>query len=232
MKAFSLVLFAALAACAAAPAQVAAPPSTAEQIIEDRFDSLAALVVLSPDGHYRPYCSGVFVRAYVVTAAHCVIHRDGGMDEEVEVAVYRDFDEVTGEWSTSRTYWTTLVWEAEDVAILQPQNAVSRAFHGSVSLASENLHRGEEVTVLGHPRGYKYFFSRGEVVTPARMIDNMPFTLINAPGYRGMSGGPALNENGELVGLVAFGWWGEAHVQGLVTRNSLARALAHRGISP
>lgn len=199
------------------------PPSPERQV-EQRFDAVGALV-LESEGRFRPYCSGVFIGAYFATAAHCVIGMGGLVATEVEVATHRDFDDEQARFTRSWTYLTVVVWDDEDVAILRPSGAASRISHGTVELAHSDLRRGDAVEVYGHPRGYLYYFARGQVVTPLRYIGEQPFTLINAPAYPGMSGGPIFNEDGEVVGLVSFGWWGQSHIQGTVTRESIERAL-------
>lgn len=218
--AFLLVL---LVGCASHQPAVLQLPSQSSSV-DARFDSVAALVV-ERDGEYVPYCSGVFVKQYLVTAAHCVASDDGEIDSTVQVAMHRDFDDTEARFTQAWKFFPVLVWEDRDVSVLAPILASSRHAHGSVRVAREDLVRGEDVEVYGHPRRYLYYFARGQVVTPYRLLGDRPFTLINAAGYPGMSGGPAFNRSGELVGLVSFGWYGQSHIQGIVTRDSVFRAV-------
>jgi hypothetical protein len=59
---------------------------------------------------------------------------------------------------------------------------------------------GERVFVLGHPRGMEGTFSDG-LLSAKRVDDGVAFLQITAPISQGSSGGPVLNEQGEVVGI-------------------------------
>lgn len=226
MKRLLILLSTLLLASCLHPSEVAVPSRA--QTIEQRFDSTGALV-FERGGSLLVHCSGVFIGSYFVTAAHCVVNRGGSVVRDSQVSTRSDFNQDSGEFIRSHLFTTSVVWNEGDVAVLAPANAVTRILHSSVQVAQEDLDLGDTVEVYGHPIGYGYYFSNGEVVSVLRVRDSetgiQEFTMINAPGYPGMSGGPVFNEDGELVGLVSFGWFGQSNIQGLVTRHSIEQVM-------
>lgn len=69
-------------------------------------------------------------------------------------------------------------------------------------LASEAL-PGTRVRVLGHPGDSFYFFSTGSLANYERDSDGMTWLNITADFGQGSSGGPAMDENGNVVGQVS-----------------------------
>ncbi|PAX51791.1 trypsin-like peptidase domain-containing protein [Brunnivagina elsteri] len=75
----------------------------------------------------------------------------------------------------------------------------------------------DSVTVVGYPglvensslfndeSFYEASFTRGQVSAKKNLKDGTPILQITAPVPKGNSGGPVLNENGEVIGLVTFG---------------------------
>lgn len=60
---------------------------------------------------------------------------------------------------------------------------------------------GEEIYVIGAPKGFEGTFSKGNV-SALRKVDNSHFLLqITAPISHGSSGGPVLNSSGEVVAV-------------------------------
>jgi serine protease Do len=75
----------------------------------------------------------------------------------------------------------------------------------------------DSVTVVGYPglvenlpvfnedSFYEASFTRGQVSAKKNLKDGTPILQITAPVPNGNSGGPVLNDNGEVIGLVTFG---------------------------
>jgi len=231
-KALLVFLSSVLLSCV--PTQVVTTPVTPEQSILDNFDTVATLVFKTESGELRPYCSGAFVHSYVVTAAHCVIDFDGNVNDEVLIGTFQDYDVATGKFSNTYLFHPEIVWDVEDVALLSPDSVLSRAHHGTASVSTTDVTYGDSVQAFGNPIGYVFYFSRGQVVSPLRSgSDGMPYTLINAVVYPGMSGGPVFNDSGEIVGLVSWGWRrGAWNMVGIVHRTSVEEVLRRRGVVP
>jgi serine protease Do len=75
----------------------------------------------------------------------------------------------------------------------------------------------DSVTVVGYPglvekfpvfdddSFYEASFTRGQISAKKNLKDGTPILQITAPVPNGNSGGPVLNDNGEVIGLVTFG---------------------------
>jgi hypothetical protein len=65
---------------------------------------------------------------------------------------------------------------------------------------SKKLEVGDTVYAVGNPRGLEGTFSQG-IVSSIRNIDSQTILQITAPISPGSSGGPILNESGEVIGV-------------------------------
>jgi len=62
---------------------------------------------------------------------------------------------------------------------------------------------GEKVVAIGNPKGLEGSLSTG-IVSGLREVDDFHIIQITAPISPGSSGGPVLNENGEVLGVATF----------------------------
>lgn len=122
----------------------------------------------------------------VATSSHVVAGA-----EWVEVA---DQD---GELLGSSPY-AEVVSTRSDLAIL-PALSVDRR---GLSISSERPRPGEEVWVVGSPEGLHGSVSSG-VVSAVRSAEGTEYLQITAPISSGSSGGPILDAEGEVIGVVA-----------------------------
>ncbi len=63
---------------------------------------------------------------------------------------------------------------------------------------------GDEVYALGSPRGLSGSLSDGIVSSSSRIIEDVDYIQITAPVSNGNSGGPLINEYGEVIGINTF----------------------------
>ena len=68
---------------------------------------------------------------------------------------------------------------------------------------SDNLVNGQSIVVLGNPWGLERTVSNG-LVSSLRSQDNIKLIQMSAPVSPGSSGGPVLNEFGEVVGITTI----------------------------
>jgi hypothetical protein len=68
---------------------------------------------------------------------------------------------------------------------------------------SERLVKGQSVVVLGNPAGFERSISEG-IISAIRSKDNMKIIQMTAPVSMGSSGGPVINEFGEVVGITTL----------------------------
>jgi serine protease Do len=137
------------------------------------------------------FCSGVIVESVVLTAWHCTDH---------DMPIY--VGSKGSRWlasvrSTDRT---------NDLAVLTPVDG--RSVGRGVKLARRAPSWATDIWVIGHPLGtYEYSITKGIVSHPDRAngIFGGRWFQHDAGTIGGNSGGPVLNERGQLVGIVSFG---------------------------
>jgi len=96
-----------------------------------------------------------------------------------------------------------------DLVILQLEKEVENA--RSIKFAKEAAQPGDKLFTIGHPNGLYYSYSEG-VASASRNDEGLENTLqmlentlqMTVPISMGSSGGPVLNETGELVGVISF----------------------------
>ena len=89
-----------------------------------------------------------------------------------------------------------------DLAILQ----VAAPGVQPLPLGDSNVvEMGDAVFVMGNPVGLEGTFSMGNV-SQIRVLGNVKRLQFNAPIARGNSGGPVLNKDGNVIGVVSFKW--------------------------
>ena len=87
---------------------------------------------------------------------------------------------------------------------------------------SGSLQQGQEVVAIGNPRGLRYSVVTG-VVSGIRELDGMPLIQLAMPIEQGNSGGPLLDRQGRVHGILTL--------KSLVTRN-LGFAVAINALKP
>lgn len=71
----------------------------------------------------------------------------------------------------------------------------------ALTLSKDKVSVGENIYALGSPLGLTGTMSSGIVSTDSRIIDQVDYIQITAPISPGNSGGPLINEYGEVVGI-------------------------------
>jgi serine protease Do len=88
-----------------------------------------------------------------------------------------------------------------DLAILR----VGRKDLKPLSLGdSDTLRQGERIVAMGNPVGLAFSVVEGVVSEPKRDIDGMPMIQLAVPIERGNSGGPLLDRQGRVLGLLTM----------------------------
>jgi len=200
------------------PATPTPPPavSAVERVLE------ATVALEHPDG--QSFCTGAFASGYVVTAAHCV--DDAGAD----AVILRLRNGERGEARVSRLDPDT------DVAVLALTSVI--ADRAELPLAPAEAAAGDRVFVVGMPLGWRWFLTQGissgvhDCALDSLTCRGLAGTwlLHSAATSYGNSGGPVLNEYGELVGITS---WVKT-VYGVPNHMSAAAPLAaiRRALNP
>lgn len=92
--------------------------------------------------------------------------------------------------------------QKHDLAFLKMPNASKTQ---EVRLgAKDQLNEGDKVVAIGHPYGLKYTATQGIVSNTYHLVDDITFVQHDAALNPGNSGGPLINEKGEIVGINTF----------------------------
>ena len=77
-------------------------------------------------------------------------------------------------------------------------------------LNTEELYAGDPVWALGSALGYTYTFSHGMISCPDRLVpeynEDIPYIQVDMAINHGNSGGPLLNDRGEVIGINTWGY--------------------------
>jgi len=107
-----------------------------------------------------------------------------------------------------------------DLALLQLENVSLLP----LSLADPaSVLEGQTVFALGHPLGFDFTVSRGVVSNRNRVRNGIQYVQTDAPLNSGNSGGPVVNERGDVIGVAVAGIAGS---QGIGFAVSLSHILA------
>jgi S1-C subfamily serine protease len=88
-----------------------------------------------------------------------------------------------------------------DIALLRLSGPLERA--ATIGHSSE-LGVGDEVMAVGSPRKMYFSVSRGMVSFPNRFLDGVEYIQTDLPINVGNSGGPLVDRDGNVVGVVSF----------------------------
>jgi S1-C subfamily serine protease len=154
---------------------------------ESRIDFVARVFLTTPEAQYTS--TGILIRRDLILTNHHAIRGDG---------------KVTVELASGDTVPATVLksTDVQDLALLQisPVSAPTCKF-------GDTPRRDQSVRIHGFARGTTYRASGGIVTGPARPANTDRDTMFTADAgvVQGMSGGPVLNDKGQLVGVLFGG---------------------------
>jgi S1-C subfamily serine protease len=166
-------------------------------------------------GEQDSYCSGSFVRSNtVLTAAHCIVD-DNTLN--VRVATYQDYLKTNGTYEGRKWHWFDVKYvdKVRDLALLQLSYGEQLPVYKIFTVASSAPVVGENVLLIGHPIGLGWTVSFGVVSTDNRHgWDHIRYPegvyvpiwiQASAQSWYGTSGGPLLNYDNQLAGVLVQG---------------------------
>ena len=191
-------------------ASPASEPEERSVNVEDLTDEEAQSLT------YRIYCTGAFIgEGLVLTAYHCVdtLHEEG---RRVHIGTYDDYIDTQATFRHRRWRYFDIAASdpANDLAILRLSSGESRIEEYEIlDLANNEPRNGEFVFSLGHPRGLGWTLTYG-VVSQATRVGNAAtpgndettiYVQSSAQAFFGNSGGPLMNSDNEIIGVVSRG---------------------------
>ena len=160
----------------------------ARQIAQQAFSSVVLIVMQDDHGQPTALGSGFVVHdGQVVTNRHVIAAAATGFVRLVDKATKF---QIAG---------TVAVDDAHDLAIV----AVTDLKAPSLPLGDSNkVAVGDDVYAAGNPKGLEGTFSQG-IISAIRRVGGDTILQMTAPISPGSSGGPILNNKGEVIGIAA-----------------------------
>ena len=165
---------------------------------------------------YRIYCTGAFIAEnLVLTAQHCI---DDAEEEgqRVRIGTYDDYIDTQATFRNRRWRYFDIVASdsGNDLALLRlAEGEPSLRSYEILELALADPRNGEFVFCMGHPRGLGWTLTYGVVSQATRVgaaatpgNDNRTiFVQSSAQAFFGNSGGPLMNSDNQIIGVVSRG---------------------------
>ena len=187
---------------------------TPQDIAAKAFNSTVLLVMEDANGQPLSFASGFFVGAGQIASNLHV----------VEGAV-RGYAKLVGQKTKHDLEGITAVDPERDLVVLKI------AVAGAPVLAlgnSDAVQVGEAVYAVGNPQGLEGTFSQG-VVSSIREVGTDRLLQITAPISPGSSGGPVLNDRGEVIGVSVATFRGGQNLNFAIPSDYLKTLLGKTG---
>jgi serine protease Do len=156
-----------------------------KKIVEDYKN--AVLQMSTPHGRgtgfYLQVSNLIVTNAHVVSGNREIVVEGLGLSKRLMRVVYLDLK--------------------LDLAFLKPDEPLLHLPNIPVGRGSA-MREGDRVTALGHPLGMKYTFTQGIVSNPNFVQSGLAYIQHDASLSNGNSGGPLINDAGEVVGINTF----------------------------
>ena len=141
------------------------------------------------------YATGTVISndGLILTNKHVVMNNGAG--NSIEVRFYNEANFISAN--------IVKVAESQDIALIKINRETPNYFK-----FAKNISGGESVYTFGNPNGFGLSFSEGVVSSPLREIEysGQKFLVVQTSLVinEGNSGGPLINNKGEIIGLVSF----------------------------
>ncbi len=163
-----------------------ADAQTAQQIAKSAFDSTVLLIMEDANGQPVGLGSSFFVQPQqIATNLHVV---EGSASGYAKLVGQKTKYEIVG---------VSAIDQKRDLAILNVADLGTRALPMG---DSDTVLVGETVYAVGNPHGLEGTFSQG-IVSGVRTVGTDKLIQLTAPISPGSSGGPVLNDSGNVIGV-------------------------------
>ncbi len=192
----------------------AAHAQSSQQIAKKALASTVLLVMEDANGQPLSLGSGFFVRnGQVATNLHVVKGASRGYAKLVDQKTKYDIEGITA------------VDAERDLVILKISVPGSKA----ISLGdSDTVQVGAPIYAVGNPRGLEGTFSQG-IISSIRKIGTDKILQLTAPISPGSSGGPVLNDKGQVIGVSVATFRGGQNLNFAIPSNYLKKLVVQIG---
>ena len=158
------------------------------KVVNKVFPSTVLIAAEDINGQVQSLGSGFLVSPNVIATNYHVIENSysGYVKLVNEDALY----EIEGVVGYSIQY---------DLALIKISNNIGT----QVSYKSSSVDIGQKIFAIGNPLGLEGTISDG-IISGLRNIDGVPYLQISAPISPGNSGGPVVDENGDVIGVATY----------------------------
>lgn len=87
----------------------------------------------------------------------------------------------------------------KDLALIQVDKAIT-----PLNISTDNLSAGQEVYAIGAPKDMPYTMTKGIISATDRRVGQNTYIQIDASVNPGNSGGPLIDENGNVIGVITL----------------------------
>lgn len=117
--------------------------------------------------------------------------------------------------------------EDKDIAVLVIKDA-SFPYLKMANLSTVKI--GDDIYAIGAPKGMAYTLTKGTVSAKERIVENESFIQIDAAINEGNSGGPLLNDAGEVLGMNTMKMTDSEGIGLAIPADRIASALKELGV--
>ena len=183
-----------------------------QEIAMEAFKSTVLLVMEDANGQPLSLGSGFFVRdGEIASNLHVVEGAASGYAKVIDQKAKYEIEGITA------------LDPERDLVVLK----VSGARASTLAFGNSDAVRvGETVYAVGNPQGLEGTFSQG-IVSSIREIGADKILQITAPISPGSSGGPVLNERGQMIGIAVATFRGGQNLNFAIPSNYLTKLLGN-----
>ena len=137
--------------------------------------------------------SGVFIDERTILTAYHVVDK-GNTTVSIQLSDYKN--------PIKGTIETIDQWQ--DLAIIKIDDTLEKDNYKvrPISLATTDIKLGESVYAFGNPKGVDFTVTKGIISNTHQVVAVRGMYQFDAPVHPGNSGGPLVNEKGQLIGIV------------------------------
>jgi len=163
-----------------------------KEIAEEYRDSIVTITHLDRNGEQLGMGTGFVIdeQGLIATNRHVL-----GEARPIEI-----------EFADGKSYDIESIYASDELADLAILKVVPESLKGrklKPLRLGQTVEQGDDVAAIGHPRGYRNSLVTG-IVSGTEEINGRELIQVSMPIDHGNSGGPLLNQSGEVIGVITY----------------------------